>query len=108
MSEKTGPTKTEATLPKIFLFVQASYPNGDVVGAALAEDGAFLAQHLSSNRIWLKHELGLNSRWKHGAYATHYPNGYELVDLTELTDAELDKHEAFMAATKLNWETPNG
>ena len=72
--------------PKIFLFVTTRYSSGDVVGAALAEDGHGLAGHFSSNESFLKHDLGLTSIWKHDRYKAHYPDGYELAWLDKPDD----------------------
>jgi len=67
--------------PKIYLtcFPYSWGGHDDVHGQALSEDGAGLAGHLSSNKDWAKHDLGLTSNWKHDIYDEHYPQGYELV-----------------------------
>lgn len=83
--------------PKIYL---ACFPMGwktDVVGHALAEDGAGLASHLSSNVEYSKHDLGLTSDWKHDVYQKHFPDGYEL----EWVDNP-DTHAGWQAALALN------
>jgi len=89
--------------PKIYLFCEPAqgWNPGDVYGRALAEDGTGLDGHLSSNETFSKHDMGLTSIWKHEIYREHYPNGYEL----EWIDAkDLDTHEGFQKALKLNQE----
>lgn len=74
--------------PKIFCFI-----NGGSAGmydvAALAQDGAYLAGHLSSSRGWAKHDIGIDSDWKHEIYKEHYQDGYELVWIDNMEDPEL-------------------
>lgn len=83
--------------------VIGSTPGGDVVGYAMAEDGHVLCSHLSSSRGYLRHDMGLTSDWKHKHYKDHYPDGYELVDLTDYTSyEELLKVPEFAAAAELN------
>lgn len=79
--------------------VNGSAPGGDVMGYALAEDGACLAMHLSSNASFSKHDMGLTSDWKHEIYEKYYPLGFELVWVDE---DQLDTHEGFNAAFALN------
>lgn len=66
---------------------------GDVSGAAVAEDGTYLAGHLSSSMGWFRHDMGLASNWKHDKYAAHYPDGYELVE-AEPPDDVMAKNSA--------------
>lgn len=95
----SGPTAV-ATKPKIFVFVNGRAFTGDLFGCAIAEDGKALASHLSSSIWFVKRDMGLTPHcdWKHDHYAKHYPEGYELVDLTELTHEQLDAHAEFQAA----------
>lgn len=83
---------------KIYCFI-----NGGSEGwynvLALAEDGHCLAGHLSSNKYWAIHDIGINSDWKHEQYKEHYPDGYELV---WLDDPLVD--EGFKLAAKKNEE----
>lgn len=97
------PSSPSSRKPKIFIVAQP-LANGDVIGQALAEDGIGLAGHLSSNRMYVKHDMGINSRWKHEIYREYYPDGYELVDLTDLSEEELHEHEEFMRALTINRE----
>jgi hypothetical protein len=99
MSERGEVTrrKEEALKPKIFVFINSRYESGDVVGSALAEDGEFLAGHLSSNDSWFQHDMGLCSDWKHDKYKAHYPDGYELVHVADTKD-----HEGLKAAYALH------
>lgn len=55
---------------------------------ALCEDGHCLAQHLSSNEGFAKHDIGLTSDWKHDNYKEHCPDGYELIWLDEPQDSK--------------------
>lgn len=64
--------------PKIFCFVNSNQ-TGLLLVDALAENGAFLAQHASSSKDWAKHDIGINSDWKHDLYRAHYPEGFQLV-----------------------------
>lgn len=97
------PSSPSSRKPKIFIVAQP-YGNGEYLGQALTEDGVGLCSHLCSHLMWVKHDMGLNSRWKHEYYKSHYPEGYELVDLTELGYDALHNHEGFMRALKLNQE----
>lgn len=63
--------------------VHNSTPGGDVLGCALTEDGYCLAEHLSSNIGFAKHDLGLTSDWQHERYQKHAPDGFELVWIDE-------------------------
>lgn len=77
--------------------VQDSTVGGDVMGYALAEDGKCLASHLSSDKWFSQHDLGLTSDWKHDKYNAHYPDGFEL----EWVD-DPDVHEGWKKAFQLN------
>lgn len=67
----------EGPLPRIFLFINGG--SGDwLQGAALSEDGEFLAHHVSSHRAWSLHDMGLTSDWKHDIYNDRYPRGFVL------------------------------
>jgi hypothetical protein len=59
--------------------VRGSTRGGDVLGAALADDGTGLAEHLSSSVGFAQHDMGLTSDWKHDYYREHFPGGFELV-----------------------------
>lgn len=86
-------------MPKIFLacFPALTCVPGDVLGYALAEDGTGLASHISTNKFYSQHDLGLTSNWKHEGYALHYPSGYEL----EWVENP-EEHEGWKAAMALN------
>ena len=86
-------------MPKIFLYCYPAQGWGahDVIGYALAEDGAGLASHLSSNKSFSQHDMGLTSDWKHESYKKHYPEGFEL----EWVD-DPDNHPGVAAAYALN------
>lgn len=63
---------------KIYVYITSTWQGGDVLAEALAEDGHGLGSHLSSNRSWAKHDMGLTSDWHHDVYRRHCPDGYEL------------------------------
>ena len=74
--------------PKIFIFLEYQ-SHRDVLGVAISEDGNVLAQHLSSNEGWAKHDMGITSDWKHEEYSKYYKDGYELVYIND------DTHEQY-------------
>ncbi|MGG3987432.1 hypothetical protein [Bacillus smithii] len=83
-------------MKKIYCFINGGYENFLNV-VALAEDGHVLAEHVSSNEYWAKHDIGVTSDWKHDSYKSFYPNGYEVVWLDDpLAD------ERCVAAIELN------
>ena len=67
----------------------------DVIGYALAEDGTGLASHLSGNKDFSKHDMGLTSKWKHESYEA-LSRGFEL----EWVD-DPDNHPGVAAAYAL-------
>ncbi len=87
-------------MPKIFLGYTVMHGVG-VYSYALAEDGKGLAGHVSSNREWAKHDIGLTSNWHHEAYDAYYPNGYELEWVGCIDDTT---HEGWLTALKRNQE----
>lgn len=89
-------------MKKIYCFLNGCGPMGCTV-EALAEDGEVVAVHFSSNESWAKHDIGLTSNWKHEYYKAKYPEGYELV---WLDSKQLDTHEGFQTALKLNAQLP--
>lgn len=71
--------------PIIYCFINGPKGPGDVIVSALAEDGVFVAEHLSSSVDWAKRDIGFlpffgenTPTRKHDLYAAHYPEGYEL------------------------------
>jgi hypothetical protein len=66
-------------MKKIFCFVNSGKGSDMQVVIALCEDGHCLANHLSSNEGWARHDIGITSDWKHENYKEHCPDGYELV-----------------------------
>jgi hypothetical protein len=70
---------------------------GDVVGYALTEDGHGLVSHLSSNKAFSQHDMGLTSDWHHDSYQKHYPEGFAL----EWVDNP-NTHEGLKNALELN------
>jgi hypothetical protein len=86
--------------PKIFVWVNSGHGSDWQVGMALAEDGTFLASHVSSCRDWFRHDMGVfPDGWKHDVYRKYYPDGYEVVEVLEGEEAT---HEGLLAAYALN------
>ena len=85
-------------MSKIFCFINSGSPSWYSV-VALAEDGYCLAGHISSNKGFAKHDIGITSNWKHELYDEHYPNGYELIWLDNP-----ETNEEFKLAAKKNEE----
>ena len=86
-------------MSKIYCFVNSGKGTEWQSVMALAEDGNCLAGHLSSNKYWAMHDIGINSDWKHEHYKEHYPNGYELVWLDDPVS-----DDGFKLAAKKNEE----
>lgn len=84
---------------RIFLLINEGKGTDWVSSIALAEDGTYLAGHISSDTEWAKHDIGLTSDWKHDLYRAHYPDGYEV----EWVENPLD-HSGVMSAYRLNQE----
>lgn len=92
-------------MSKIYVYTADRFPraaDGDLVCVAIAEDGAFLASHISSKADFARWDMGVSSDRKHDRYQKHYPEGYEVVDLIELSEEELDKREDFLAVYRLH------
>lgn len=90
-------------LPKIFVFkaIIADGPlKGFPVGYACAEDGSMLRQHIFSGpTLYMRQEMGLTGKGVIAAkYNEYYPDGYDLVDLLELSNEQLDVHPGLNAA----------
>jgi hypothetical protein len=83
---------------KIYCFINGGFGRLGGSVAALAEDGEGIAGHFSSNESWAKHDIGINSTWKHEIYQKKYPEGYELIWI----DSNNDSDEGFLNALKLN------
>lgn len=85
---------------KIFLWAKEDIDDGKsvVYGYATSDEGEMLMTVHTDNRFWLRSALGItrdsNQRW----YKETYPEGYELVNLIDYTDDELDAHTEFMEA----------
>lgn len=64
---------------KIFCFNNGGYDNW-WTAMAVAEDGHVLASHICSHEVFMRHDLGITSDWKHDNYNEHYGEGnWELV-----------------------------
>jgi hypothetical protein len=94
----------ESTKPKIFVFSSVK-DGGDGLAYAMAQDGHVLASHWCSNELFVPQDLGddrvKNDPQRAELYAKHYPDGYEIEFIKA---ADLDEHEGFQAAFKLNQE----
>lgn len=91
-------------MPKIFGY---TVRQDLVVGVyALAEDGSSLIIEPVDHHI--QSRVALSSQLARSLYNEHYPEGYEFVDLVDYSEDELEKHEAFTAALKLNAESSPG
>jgi len=88
---------------KIFIGFQLDcFPNFiNFIGCALAEDGECLASHCSSDEIFSKHDMGLTSDCKHDRYDKKYSDGYELIDVNEISKSFLENPD-FAKAVELN------
>lgn len=85
---------------KIYIFIN-QHDDDNLTAAAIAEDGAMLAAHISSSEAWLKYDMGITSERKHDAYKAHYPEGYELEYVPE--QQVIDRtHTELEAALRLN------
>lgn len=62
------------TKPTIYAFINGGSP-GWIGVIALAEDGEYLAGHISSSVGWAVHDIDTES--KHEFYRRKYPEGYE-------------------------------
>jgi hypothetical protein len=87
---------------KIFVFIQTRWDHGDVVAAALGDDGDFLASHLSSSESFARHDMGVeHSNWKHDKYAAHFPDGFE-IEWVPSTEVKARTHAGLEAAYALH------
>ena len=82
---------------KIFCFSNGGSP-GFLSAVALADDGNVLAGHCCSHEVYMKHDLGITSDWKHDQYDKHFGAGnWELEWVGDTAG-----HEGFRAALALN------
>lgn len=88
-------------MPNIYIYVADKLPrqdDGDLVCAALTDDGTLVAHHISSSADLARYDMGLTSGRKQDRYETHYPRGYSIVDLIDLSEDELAVHPQFSVA----------
>ena len=87
----------EHRLPTIYGYAHP-LETGDVLAIAVAEDGTYLASHLSSNEVFASADLFMNTLWEqylHEKYVKHYPLGYK----TEWVPShEMASHAGLQAA----------
>lgn len=69
---------------KIYCAVAGKYGSGDLQVVALAEDGEFVAGHMSSSVAWAKNDIGITSTRKHEHYQKEYPQGFELIWIDDI------------------------
>lgn len=99
-------------MKKIFCFVNSGRNTQWQMVVALCEDGHCLAQHCSSSERWAKHDIGINSDWKHDNYKGHCPDGYELVWLDNPSgipefEAACKKNEELSVLAEKETPTPS-
>lgn len=85
---------------KIFLYTVEE--DGTLVGIALAEDGTGLAvcRDISTNII----RDNLTTSFSNiKEYKSHYPSGYQIVDLMDLPFSDLISLPSFAGAIRLNY-----
>lgn len=92
-------------MTKIFLYVVDANETAQTMAYALAEDGSSIMVVEVEHRIYA-HQI-LTSYLSHRIYDEYYPEGYQLVDLTELSDEDLDNHKKFLEAFKKNQRASN-
>lgn len=82
---------------KIFIFCNSCAPQWHHA-TSLSEDGVFLAGHICSDHLYIPHDMGMTSNWKHETYNKYAPEGWELV-LTEPMSPEVTeaykKHKSY-------------
>jgi hypothetical protein len=98
IQKRITPQDNGQELPKIYCLIDSENSMGLSV-SAVAEDGNCIAGHLSSTLSYAKHDIGINSDWKHEQYYAKYPDGFELVWLD--TDETIG-HTGFQVALALN------
>lgn len=71
---------------------------------AIADDGNCLASHICSASCFFKHDIGIESNWKHELYNKHFGEGnWELVWVEEP-----EKSEELANAIALNLQLAEG
>jgi hypothetical protein len=83
------------------IYILSSGEGKFISGFAIAEDGECIASHCSSHRSWTRHDMGINSDWKHDQYKKKYPNGYELVDYIDVPEYEWEAHDVIASLIAL-------
>lgn len=76
--------------PRIYCWVNSGHGTDMQVVVALAEDGTCLASHMSSSEGWARHDIGVTSGWKHEHYSEHYPDGFEMVWVSDFHQHQRD------------------
>lgn len=76
-----------------------NHPAGYLV-TALADDGHGLAQHLCSHQRYARHDIGMDSTWKHEHYDAHFGAGNWQLEWVD----DVKTHPGWRAALKLNHE----
>ncbi len=69
---------------RILVFINSGKGTDWINGAAIcAETGRFICGHTSSNYHWFRYDMGLDSDRQHDIYKEMFPEGYELVEITD-------------------------
>lgn len=88
--------------PKIYFFISRRM-GSDFIVNALAEDGTWFGNHMSSSEYYAQHDIGYTdskfSEYRRVKYDEHYPNGYEKVWVPM---NEVDEHPGLSEAYRLN------
>ena len=87
--------KSHKEKKKIYCFSNGGTRNL-IEGIALTEDGDVVAQHLSSNLMHMKYDLGIGSKDKHNDYNDHY--GVDNWELVWVGPESKGTHEGLSAA----------
>jgi hypothetical protein len=82
---------------KIYCFINGG-DSGLFNVLAIADDRNVLAHHISSDNAWARHDIGITSDWKHDEYDKHFPDGYELVWLSDPSNSKELDHAAKLNA----------
>ena len=65
---------------------------GDWLGAAFVDDMGVIASHSCSSAMFVPHDMGITSDWKHDVYDRHFPGGWELELLGKVTLGEFERY----------------
>lgn len=63
---------------KIYAWINSVPLSNCLQVEAIADDGHWIASHISSDEEWAKSDIGVTSKRKHDIYNEHFPNGWEI------------------------------